>query len=219
MGIFDWLLGSKCAGCGQRGRAEKHLDQGMGTRLLCHQCRDKSQEERKRKEEERRTEEERKRREQEDKAQAEKESKRSSFLAPLTHEEKREVLDLNDFYLQSVLDARKGEVRLVDSGTNGRLVAKLSEDDIKQAIQIVRLQKKALAAAEAGNRREAIKLFEAIIAKAPFDSISMMSIGVQYAQLQDGRKAVQYLERVLKSDPANQRIRGNLEAIREDFGL
>jgi Tfp pilus assembly protein PilF len=47
----------------------------------------------------------------------------------------------------------------------------------------------------------------------------MMSLGVQYAYLRDGRKAVECLERALRSDPGNQRIRNNLQGIREDFRL
>jgi Flp pilus assembly protein TadD len=98
-------------------------------------------------------------------------------------------------------------------------LSKLSEDDVKQAFDIVRLGKKALVEANAGNRREAIKLFESILAKAPFDSISMMSIGVQYAHLGNRKKAVRYLEKALEIDASNERIRANLRAIRADFWL
>ena len=58
MSIADWLHGSKCTGCGQRSREEKHIDRVANSpTLLCRQCHDKLQEERKRKEEERRKEE------------------------------------------------------------------------------------------------------------------------------------------------------------------
>jgi tetratricopeptide (TPR) repeat protein len=141
------------------------------------------------------------------------------LFAKLTENEKRSALELDDFYLQSILDARSGKAKVVEIGTDSTFVEKMTDHDIKEAIDLVRLQKKAVAASERGNHREAIQCFESILVKAPFDSISMMSIGVQYAHLRDGRTAVQYLERALKSDPSNQRIRGNLQAVREDFGL
>jgi tetratricopeptide (TPR) repeat protein len=142
------------------------------------------------------------------------------LFARLTPEEKREALDINfnESDLQTFYDARKGKVKL-QYPAGREFLSKMTEDDIKQAIEILRLQKKALAAAEAGNHREAIRQFETIVKKAPFDSISMMSIGVQYAQLGDARKAVQCLRKALKSDPTNQRIRANLQAIRGHFGL
>ena len=145
--------------------------------------------------------------------------RKKELFAKLTPDEKRRALDLDDFYLQSILDARSGKAKVVEIGTKSAFVEKLTDDDIKEAIGLVRLQKKAVAASERGNHREAIGLFEKILEKAPFDSISLMSIGVQYAHLRDGQKAVQYLEKALKSDPTNHRIRGNLQAIREDFGL
>jgi tetratricopeptide (TPR) repeat protein len=143
----------------------------------------------------------------------------SGLFAKLTLDEKRRALDLDDDYWQSILDARKGKTKVVEVGTDTGFVSKLSDGDIRQAIEVVRLQKKATAASAAGNHKEAIKRFEAIVAKAPFDSISMMSLGVQYAYLRDGGKAVQCLKRALQSDPDNQRIRGNLEGVRREFGL
>lgn len=75
----------------------------------------------------------------------------------------------------SILDSRKGKVDVVVFGTDTGFVSKMTDDDVKQAIAISQLQKKAIAAAEAGDRKKAIKLFESIVTKAPFDSISMMS--------------------------------------------
>jgi tetratricopeptide (TPR) repeat protein len=141
------------------------------------------------------------------------------LFAQLSDDEKRRALDLDDFYLQSVLDARKGKARVVAVGLDTRFVERLTEEDIKTAIDIMRLQKKAIAASEAGRHREAITNFEKIIAKAPFDCISMMSIGVQYAYLQDSCRAVEYLKRALKIDPHNSRIRENLQSVQQHFAM
>jgi tetratricopeptide (TPR) repeat protein len=134
----------------------------------------------------------------------------------LSLEEKRRVLDLNEFYLQSTLSARRGRVNVVDAGMNSEFVDRMTDQEIMEAIELARLSREAT---DATDHRKAIRIFEQIVAKAPFDSISMMSIGVHYAGLGDGRKAVSYLEKALRSDPNNQRIRENLEGIRQYFGL
>lgn len=145
--------------------------------------------------------------------------KRKQLFRRLTLEEKRKVLDLSEFYFQSVLDARSGRARVHEIDTETEFVQEMTDDDIEEAMELAGLQQKARAATEAGNHREAIRIYEQICAKAPFDSISMMSIGVHYAYLGDGPKAVQYLEKALQSDPNNQRIRRNLNSIRRDLGL
>ncbi len=145
--------------------------------------------------------------------------KRKELFQRLTLEEKRKVLDLSEFYLRSVLDAKSGRAKVHEIDTGTEYVQKMTDDDIKEAIELARLQRKATAATEAGNHRGAIRIYEQICAKAPFDSISMMSIGIHYAHLGDGPKAVRYLEKALQSDPNNQRVRRNLESIRRDLGL
>lgn len=134
----------------------------------------------------------------------------------LSLEEKRKALDLNEFYLQSILKARKGQLQIVNVDTDAGFVDRMTEDDIMEAIELARLSRKAT---DTTDHREAIRIFEQIVAKAPFDSISMMSIGVRYANLGDGRKAVDYLEKALRSDPKNERIRSNLQGIRQHFRL
>ena len=141
------------------------------------------------------------------------------LFAKLTLDEKRQALELDDFYLQSILDARQGKARVMEVGTDTGFVKKMTDADLRQAIEIVRLQKRAKTAGDTGRHREAIDLYEQIVRKVPFDSIALMSLGVQYAYLREGRKAVHYLEKALKADPGNGRIRGNLEAVRDDFGL
>jgi len=115
-----------------------------------------------------------------------------------------------------VLSSREAQFTLVDAGMNIEFLEKMSDDEIMAAMELIRLCQKAT---NATDPRESIRIYEKIIAKAPFDSISMLSIGVCYANLGDGRKAVSYVERALRSDPHNQRIRQNLEGIRQHFGL
>lgn len=111
---------------------------------------------------------------------------------------------------------QKGEAKLVNVGVEADFVKKLSDDEIREAIELSRLTQKA---STADNPKEALRLFKQIVDRVPFDSISMLSIGVCYANLGQGRKAVSYVEKALESDPDNERIRQNLEAIRQHFGL
>jgi len=134
----------------------------------------------------------------------------------LSLEEKRRLLNLTELYLQGVLSARKGQVKVINVGVKADFLDKLDDDEIMEAIELARLSQKG---EKATNPQEALRIFKQIVKKAPFDSISMLSIGVCYANLGDGRKAVSFVEKALKSDPNNQRIRENLEGIRQHFGL
>lgn len=145
--------------------------------------------------------------------------KRCELFSKLSPAERREALDLDDFYLQSLLDARRGRGTIVHVGVDLSFTSRMTDSDIEEAVRITRLQKQAMAASEAGNHREAIRLLEQIVHIAPFDSISMMSLGVQYANLRNGAEAVRWLERALRVDPDNDRIRRNLSAIKRDFGV
>jgi len=141
---------------------------------------------------------------------------KEELFPQLSLEEKRRLLNLSESSLQMVLSSREAQFTLVDAGMNIKFLEKMSDDEIMAAMELIRLCQKATNAADP---RESIRIYEKIIAKAPFDSISMLSIGVCYANLGDGRKAVSYVERALRSDPDNQRIRQNLEGIRQHFGL
>jgi len=134
----------------------------------------------------------------------------------LTIEEKRKVLDLQQWYLVSVLSARKGQLKIVNVGVEYPFLDRLSDTEIEEAIGLIRLCQKAT---NASDPKESIRIYEQIIKKAPFDSISMLSIGVCYANLGNGRKAISYVEKALKINPNNQRIRDNLNGIRRHFGL
>lgn len=145
------------------------------------------------------------------------EKKEEKELFPsLTLEEKRKVLDLNEIFFQSILARRKGKAMVLNIDMNVDFVTKMSDDDILEAIELSRLSQKAI---RATRPKEALRLFEQIVAKAPFDSISMMSIGVLHARLGNKQKAFSYLEKALASDPHNQRIQENLKGVRQYFGM
>lgn len=139
------------------------------------------------------------------------------FFSTLSPGERLRALDFSEFYWQSVLDARRGSGVHVDNDPSTAFVPKLSDGEITQAIALCRLNARAVAVAESGNWREAVRLYQQICAIAPFDPIAWMSLGVQYAQGGDGRSGVKYLEKALQIDPGNQRVRENLRAVKAYF--
>ena len=140
----------------------------------------------------------------------------SELFARLTPEEKRAALDLDDFFLRAVLDARRAKARLAANTAALRLAAKMSDEDLARALELVNLNRQAQQASSRGDHRAAVACFEKVVAEAPFDSIALMSLGVQYAFLGDRARAIEYLERAARADPSNRRIRDNLEAVRRD---
>ena len=48
---------------------------------------------------------------------------------------------------------------------------------------------------------------------APWDSITVMSVGVQYFRMNDIDNAIVWLKKAPKMDPDNERIRENLQAV------
>jgi len=58
-----------------------------------------------------------------------------------------------------------------------------------------------------------IKAYKKILKIAPWDSITVMSIGVQYFRMDDINNAVVWLKKAKKMDPNNERIRKNLQAV------
>ena len=137
------------------------------------------------------------------------------LFSALSPAEKRKALDLNEVVLQSILAARNG-ANIINVAPGAEFVEKMTDDEIRQAIELGALSRKAT---NTTDDSDAIRIFEQVIARAPFDSISLMSAGVRYANLGDGHKAIAYLEKALKSDPGNSRIRNNLEGVRNHFGL
>lgn len=102
--------------------------------------------------------------------------KKELFTA-LSDREKREALDLAEQYLQSILDSRRGDGVTITLGGQRPFLSRLTDDDIRSAIEIVRLQKKAMAASERDDHGAAAKYYEEICARAPFDAVSLMSLG------------------------------------------
>ena len=136
-----------------------------------------------------------------------------SSSAQLTDGEKRRLLEFNEGFFVAALAARRN--KMTTSGASSDILAKMTEAEISEFIELKRLNQKAVAASGQGDHSEALRYFSEACRRAPFDAISMMSMGVSYAYLGDGRNAVKCLEKALALDPRNERIRTNLRSIKD----
>jgi tetratricopeptide (TPR) repeat protein len=137
---------------------------------------------------------------------------RAPFFRALSLEERRTVLDTSEFVFRGVLRERAGELKVVHSSPEfAALISRLTDDDLVEAAELARLSQ---LAHHEPDLEKSIALYQQIVERAPFDSISLMSIGVQYRRLGQRRLAVRYLERALATDPDNERIRRNLDNVR-----
>jgi tetratricopeptide (TPR) repeat protein len=139
---------------------------------------------------------------------------KGQMFSQLSLEEKQRALELNETQLLMIQNARQLATN-VPIPEIPSFVDKMTDSDIMEAIQLSRLVHMAT---EIKNHQQAITLFEQILIRAPFDSTSMMSIGVRYANLGDAKKAIDHLEKALQINPKNQRIHNNLQAVKQHFG-
>lgn len=135
----------------------------------------------------------------------------------MTDAEKRRLLEFNEGVFQTALAARQNNISI--GGAHADILQSMTDGELSEFIELKRLNQKAVAASKRGDNREAILCFQQACEKAPFDAISMMSIGVSYAQLGDSASAVRCLEKAQRLDPNNQRIENNLRSIKAHFGL
>jgi tetratricopeptide (TPR) repeat protein len=141
---------------------------------------------------------------------------KKEFFSELSVDEKRTLINLTEPFLQGVLSSREGKTEVIDVEGKYGFIEKLSDEEIKEAIELARLY---TAGERATSPQEALKTFEQLEKRAPFDPIVFLSIGVCYANLGKGKEAVSYVEKALKMDPENARIKDNLKGIKQHFGL
>lgn len=142
-------------------------------------------------------------------------------LGHLSADQKRSILDLGRGYLLFALQGRKTGARSMDMSPDSpakKLVGDLSDEQLEWLVDVANMEQEATNAGNSGNHSRSIELFEKVVEKAPWNSIALMSLGVQHAMQRNGKRAIELLEQAAKIDPSNSQIRGNLEAVRQDFG-
>lgn len=148
-----------------------------------------------------------------------KEVKRISFET-LTDNQKRELLDAG-VYLQICLSFRENGTKPITFGelpSGHEIINQLSEKDLSFLIKVRDLESKASDLGNSGDHQKAIEVFEEVLELAPWNSVAMMSLGVQYALLKKERLALELLEKASRMDPSNEQIKQNLTAVKRDFG-
>lgn len=103
---------------------------------------------------------------------------------------------------------------LVQDG-NRLLQIQYSQADVDWAEQVNVYAIKAEQASSANAIPEAIALYRKALQLAPGCDLYLMSIGCCYANMGDLRTGVKYLERAAEISPSQERIRRNLEGIRQ----
>ena len=98
-----------------------------------------------------------------------------------------------------------------------KLMDKLLENEKAFLIQLASLEESATSFGNQGKHSQSIDIFETIKKKAPWNSIAIMSLGVQYAKAGKGFMAVQTIKEALAMDPDNGQIKQNLRAVMKDF--
>lgn len=140
---------------------------------------------------------------------------RSKTFGGFSDDEKRDLLEMRDTMLLDFLEKKKAGIKLpLFNSLGGKTIdlENLSENDIQSLLTIQKL----CADADRYPKRELlekIKKYKKVLEYAPWDSISVMSIGVQYYKMGNMPEAIKWLRKAADMDPKNQRIKKNLLAV------
>lgn len=143
-----------------------------------------------------------------------------SYFENLTDEEKRTILDWTMPYLLYARDIKKNPDKNKISwlGIPGtELLNKIELKDVERLIQIRKMADEAVEKNNKGNISDSLNLYKEIVKLAPWDDISLMSIGVLYAMSGDFNNGLIWLEKAIHVNPENQEIQRNYKAIKEDL--
>lgn len=134
-----------------------------------------------------------------------------SILQEFSESERRQLLKIDQTRLHSEKMRRNGKVKVIDVDiTQNDLVKRVSDSELSQILHILELTRKA----DTTSGRRAISFYREILKLAPWDEISIMSIGVEHANAGNFGKAIRWLEKAAKANPSNARVRRNLDGVK-----
>lgn len=145
-----------------------------------------------------------------------KSSGKDEYFGSFSDAEKRRLLDINKAGLLAEKMRRSSSA--VVAGTLSELTGlakRLSDAELERLIKIRDLCDKA----DNSSGQAAIGFYQEVFQMAPWDEISQMSIGVEYAQMGNLPEAVKWLEKAARLNPGNPRVKSNLQAVRSAAGL
>ena len=143
-----------------------------------------------------------------------------SYFKNLTDEQKRVILDWTMPYLSYARDMKKNpeQNKISWLDVSGKeLLDKIELKDVERLIQIRKMADEAVEKSNKGNSIDALNLYKEIVKLAPWDDISLMSIGVLYAMSGDFNNGLIWLEKAIHVNPENQEIQRNYKAVKEDL--
>lgn len=125
--------------------------------------------------------------------------------------EKRELLEIDHSSLNAEKIDRKGGIKVIQVDfSKENLIKKLQDEELDQLILIREYTRKA----DSTSGSSAINLYKKVLKLVPWDEISMMSIGVEYANSRNFGNAIKWLEKAFRENPSNQRVKNNLNGVK-----
>jgi len=138
----------------------------------------------------------------------------SSFLSPLSWNERRAVSNLNPLMYDVVMKEKRGEpvpTVVTDDETPFTILRKLPVADIEILMQSVEYSMKADKAVDS---REQMQLYRKAAELNPYNDLALMSYGCAAANDGNLREGIKWVEKALKVNPDNARARRNLQGMK-----
>jgi len=143
------------------------------------------------------------------------------FLGPLSRKERVAVSNRNPDVYEAVISAKRAgnaNPAFVNLDTTsrldvGQLLWKLDIPDLERLTDAVRFTLQADAAA-ASDLNEAARLYKNAFDRNPYDDLAAMSYGVALSQAGELQEGMKWVKRALELNPANERAKRNLAAIK-----
>ena len=139
----------------------------------------------------------------------------SGFLSALPQKDRVRVSNVNPLILEFILKEKRGEdapVMLGDEATFA-LLRKLSVGEIQKLKESVEYGQKGDAVA-GSSMSQAASMYKKAFEANPYNSLALLSHGVALANLGNLREGITWVEKALKVDPNNERIRNNLKGMK-----
>ena len=134
----------------------------------------------------------------------------STEFSRYSDDQKRVLVDIKRPFLDAEKARRKLNAAKSADDHLSRLMQTLTDHELDRLIQIRSL----CDLADSASGRTAIAVYQQASSLAPWDEVTLMSIGVEYAGMNEFDQAIHWLERALALNPRNERVRSNLENIR-----
>lgn len=140
------------------------------------------------------------------------------LLDDYSDEDKRYLFKINPMWLEVEKNKRNGQggniVSVGVSEEGQELVKRLSDEQLDKLIKIRYM----MIEADGTSGEKAIELYEKVSKLAPWDEVSLQSLGVEYYNAGRHKDALQVLNEALKRNPQSEEVRSNLNILKSRLG-